>query len=87
MIDWVWLLALPVAVIMVLPASTARSRLSRYVLCTGRFLTIGAWLPLLSAVLFGWAGDNPIGLGLLAMFGSGFGLLLIGCGAWLRRQE
>ena len=70
---------------MVLPTSTARSRVSRYVLYTGRFLTIGAWLPLLSAVILGWAGDNPIGLGLLAVLGSGLGLLLIGCGTLLRQ--
>lgn len=87
MLDWIWLLALPIAVIMVMPASAARNRVCRYVLCAGRFLTVGSWLPLLSSVIFGWAGDNPVGLGLLAMFGSGFGLLLMGFGTFLRRQE
>ena len=81
-----WQIALLIVAIAIAAALTARSRLPRLVLWTGITITIGVWIPLLSAFL-GWAGDNPVGLGLLAYFGSDLGLLVIGCGVLLRLWE
>jgi hypothetical protein len=47
---------------------------------------VAAWIPLLSAMT-GWAGDNPVGLGLLAWIGSGLAFIVIVAGLAVRLWE
>ena len=72
--------------IAVAAALTTRVRAYRIILWSGAIILVGVWAPLLSAST-GWAGDNPVGLGLLAVFGTPVGLLVVGCGLVLRLIE
>lgn len=79
-------LVLAVLIAAVLAARTARRPVTRRILWAGLAGFAAAWIPLLTA-LTGWAGDNPVGLGLLAWMGSGLAILVMGAGLILRLWE
>jgi hypothetical protein len=84
---WSWKAVLALGAIAILAALTSRWRIPRVLLWTGVIISVAVWVPLLSANAFGWAGDNPVGLGLLGSFGSDLGMIVIACGLFLRLWE
>ena len=58
------------------------SRRGRAIIIFGAAITVTVWLPLIVSLWLpeGWVGDNPVGLGLIAWFGTYVGVFLIACG-------
>lgn len=76
------LTALIAVIVAAVAVRRSGSRRGRAIIILGAAITVTVWLPLIVSLWLpdGWVGDNPVGLGLMAWFGTYVGVFLIGCG-------